>query len=574
MVEEDPRRGVEVVALPVVDGDPVAVDLGHAVRAARVERRRLALGNLLHLAEHLRGAGLVEADVGVDEANRIEHAGDPEGGRLAGEHRLAEAGLDERLRRQVVDLGGPVVPQDVDERDLVEQVARHQLQPVLNVGDALEVDRARPADHADDLVALLEEEFGQVRAILPGHACDQCSLRHWGPTLADRAGARRGAGRPGRPYSAASVPTCRPPPRLVPPRRQRRRVDRGGEMGRRAAAAGLDVSSRWPARARSTPSLQGLAIDATAPPTPASSVDALAPADLVVVENLCSLPLNPPAAAAGGRGLRRTAGRAAPSRPAVAAAASGPPAATARRPVLGPCHHQRAEPPRAGRRTASPPRRSTTPSTRPGYGPTGSGPGARSASARRRPAAPAADPCAGPQEHRGRPGPGRRGRRHVLAPRTGRGRLRPRARPPGGRRPVPGAARARGAAAAARRAIADAYAACDAVLLPSHGRASATPPSSRPPTAARWPSGPIRWRRSWPPSASAGSTAPCPARSPMAGRPRRRAAGPQPQIAATYFNLADLPGTPGRCSTAPPAGSPLRSTEIEWGDRPWNRSRV
>ena len=102
----------------------------------------------------------------------------PEGGRLAGEDRLAEAGLDERLRRQVVDLMRPVVPQDVDQRDLVEQVARHQLQPVLNVGDALEVERARAPDHADHLVALFKEEFGQVRAILPGHARDQCPLRH------------------------------------------------------------------------------------------------------------------------------------------------------------------------------------------------------------------------------------------------------------------------------------------------------------------------------------------------------------------------------------------------------------
>ena len=43
--------------------------------------------------------------------------------------------------------------------------------------------------------------------------------------------------------------------------------------------------------------LPGLAIGAAEPPTAAEVADALAPADLVVVENLCSLPLNPPAAA-------------------------------------------------------------------------------------------------------------------------------------------------------------------------------------------------------------------------------------------------------------------------------------
>ena len=41
--------------------------------------------------------------------------------------------------------------------------------------------------------------------------------------------------------------------------------------------------------------LPGLAIDATLPPAPAEVASALAGADLVVVENLCSLPLNPAA---------------------------------------------------------------------------------------------------------------------------------------------------------------------------------------------------------------------------------------------------------------------------------------
>ncbi|HWD56540.1 MAG TPA: hypothetical protein VG346_15555 [Acidimicrobiales bacterium] len=43
--------------------------------------------------------------------------------------------------------------------------------------------------------------------------------------------------------------------------------------------------------------LPGLAIDAAEPPTRPEVEDACAAADLVVVENLCSLPLNPPAAA-------------------------------------------------------------------------------------------------------------------------------------------------------------------------------------------------------------------------------------------------------------------------------------
>ena len=71
-----------------------------------------------------------------------------------------------------------VVPQDVDHRHLVEEVAGHQGDPVLDVGDALEVERARPPDHAADLVALVEQELGQVGAVLAGDAGDQCSFRH------------------------------------------------------------------------------------------------------------------------------------------------------------------------------------------------------------------------------------------------------------------------------------------------------------------------------------------------------------------------------------------------------------
>ena len=180
VVEQDARGGVQVVALPIVHGDPVPVHLGHPVGAAGVEGRGLALGGLEHLAEHLRRAGLVEADLGIDQADGVEQPGHAHGRGLAGQDGLREAGLDEGLSRQVVDLGRPVVAQDVDERPLVEQVARHQLELVLDVRDALEVHRARAAHHADDRVALLEQELRQVRAVLAGDARDQCTLRHQG----------------------------------------------------------------------------------------------------------------------------------------------------------------------------------------------------------------------------------------------------------------------------------------------------------------------------------------------------------------------------------------------------------
>ena len=59
------------------------------------------------------------------------------------------------------------------------------------------------------------------------------------------------------------------------------------------AGGSITVAGSGPVDVR----LDGLAMDAPEPPGAGELVDALAPADLVVVENLCSLPLNPPAAA-------------------------------------------------------------------------------------------------------------------------------------------------------------------------------------------------------------------------------------------------------------------------------------
>ena len=92
----------------------------------------------------------------------------------------------------------------------------------------------------------------------------------------------------------------------------------------------------------------GLGIGDADGPSPAEVADAVAPADLVVVENLCSLPLNP---AAWDVVATVLAGRPAVlhhhdlpwQRPQFV----GPPAAP-RRPPLAPRDHQRAEPPGAG----------------------------------------------------------------------------------------------------------------------------------------------------------------------------------------------------------------------------------
>ena len=151
------------------------VDLGHPVRAPGVEGGFLGLGHLPHLPEHLAAGRLVEADGWVDDADGVEQAGDPQSGSLAGEHRLAERGLHERLGGQVVHLHRPVQSQGLDEGGLVEQVAAHDGDLVLEMGDALEADHAGPPDQTHHLVARVEQELSQVGAVLARDPGDQRS---------------------------------------------------------------------------------------------------------------------------------------------------------------------------------------------------------------------------------------------------------------------------------------------------------------------------------------------------------------------------------------------------------------
>ena len=188
--------------------------------------------------------------------------------------------------------------------------------------------------------------------------------------------------------------------------------------------------------------------------------DCAAPADLVVVENLCSLPLNPPAAAVV---ARVCAGR--PTlfhhhdlpwqRPRLAHLPPPPDDPAWTHVTINELSRT------SSRHAASRPRRSTTRSTPTRHRVTGRAREPRSALATVLRSA-ATDPCARAQEHRRRARPVGFGRRHLLVARPGRRRLwarldrGARARCPVLLGPPPDGC-----------SIADAYAACDAVLLPS-----------------------------------------------------------------------------------------------------------
>ena len=60
MVEQDAVAGIHVVRLAVVHRDPVGIELGHAVGAARVEGSGFFLRSLLHFAVKLTSACLID----------------------------------------------------------------------------------------------------------------------------------------------------------------------------------------------------------------------------------------------------------------------------------------------------------------------------------------------------------------------------------------------------------------------------------------------------------------------------------------------------------------------------------
>ena len=97
MIEQNAAGPKNVIALAIVDGHPMRIELGHAIGAAGVERCAFNLGNGLHLAKHLGSAGLVEADLRVDQANGFQQVEAANAGDLRGGAGLVKGHADKTL---------------------------------------------------------------------------------------------------------------------------------------------------------------------------------------------------------------------------------------------------------------------------------------------------------------------------------------------------------------------------------------------------------------------------------------------------------------------------------------------
>ena len=182
VVEQHAIAGVNAVGLAVVHRDPVGVHLGHGVGAARVEGRGFLLGNFLHQAVQLGGAGLVEAGFFLQPANAngFQQAQRANAVGVGGVLGLFEAHRHMALGGQVVDFIGLHLLDDANQAGGVRQVPIVQdelaagfVRVLVEVVDAVGVEQAAAALDAVHLVALVQQELGQVGAVLPRHAGDE-----------------------------------------------------------------------------------------------------------------------------------------------------------------------------------------------------------------------------------------------------------------------------------------------------------------------------------------------------------------------------------------------------------------
>ena len=187
MVEEDAVAGIEPVGFAVVDGDPIAVEFGDGVGTARVEGGGFFLRGFLNETVEFGGAGLVEAGFlfeakdadGFEDAQRTNPVG--VGGVFGG----FEADSHMAHRRQIVDFIRLHQLDDADEIGGIGQIAVVQdevavidVRILIEVIDAVGVEEGAAALDAMDDIALPEQEFGKVGAVLAGNAGDESFFCH------------------------------------------------------------------------------------------------------------------------------------------------------------------------------------------------------------------------------------------------------------------------------------------------------------------------------------------------------------------------------------------------------------
>ena len=175
MVEENAAGSVKAVALSVVDRLPVSKSLRTPVGAAGVKRSRLILRRRArHPAEHLRGRRLIEAGVRGVPTDRVQQPQRPQSGHVGRVFLLLKRVANVALGGKVVDLARLNIVDDPRNAPAVGHVAAVKSDGWQMGNPAAGVARGTPHDPVD-VVALGEEQVGQIAAVLAGDAGNECA---------------------------------------------------------------------------------------------------------------------------------------------------------------------------------------------------------------------------------------------------------------------------------------------------------------------------------------------------------------------------------------------------------------
>ena len=104
MVEKDAVAGKHPVTFPVVHRKPVSVDLGRAVRAARVKWRCLTLRDFLYLTIHFGAARLIELRLQSCFADGFQNPNRAQPGYVPRVFGAVKAHRHVALRGKIIDL--------------------------------------------------------------------------------------------------------------------------------------------------------------------------------------------------------------------------------------------------------------------------------------------------------------------------------------------------------------------------------------------------------------------------------------------------------------------------------------
>ena len=125
MIEKDAVRGMHAVGFAVVHHDPVGVELGRRVGAARIEGRGLALGHRLDLAVEFRGRRLIEPRLfpQTEDTDRFKQSKRADRVGIGGIFGRLKTDRHVRLGGQIINLVRLHLLHDPDQVGAVRQIA-------------------------------------------------------------------------------------------------------------------------------------------------------------------------------------------------------------------------------------------------------------------------------------------------------------------------------------------------------------------------------------------------------------------------------------------------------------------